>query len=136
MMLVDTSIFVPIFRDLSGQRRQRFRKYLRGRSFVLSRFTQLELLRGCSSEPQWEELSDYLDSQDYVEAKSETWAAASRVHFDLKRKGLSVESIYDCCIAQIAIENRLTLVHNDKDFETIVKVRPLQQNRFDIQARD
>jgi hypothetical protein len=135
-MLVDTSILIPIFRDKSGSRRDRFRRFLRGRTYVLTRFTQLELLQGCSSEAQWESLNDYLNVQDFAEMLPDTWSEAGRIYFELKRKGLTVGSINDCCIAQIAIENRLTIVHNDKDFETIDKVRPMRLSRFDIQARD
>lgn len=136
MMLVDTSVLVPIFRDKSGKRRQRFRDFLDGADYQLTRFTQLELLRGCSSEPQWATFNDYLLVQDYLEAGTTTWASAARIQFELKRRGLSVASVYDCCIAQIAIENRLTLIHNDRDYETIAKVRPLRATRFDIQTRD
>ncbi len=135
-MLIDTSILIPIFRDKSGSRRDRFRRFLRGRPFVLSRFTQLELLQGCSSEPQWENLNDYLDAQDYIEMAPENWADAARIHFDLKRKGLTVRSIIDCCIAQIAIDRRVTLVHNDNDFEVIERVRKIRLHRLDIQAKE
>jgi predicted nucleic acid-binding protein len=133
-MLIDTSIFVPVFRDKSGRRRERFRRLVRGVDFSLTRFTQLELLRGCGSEAQWEALFYYLDGQKYVEAVPTTWSDAARINVDLRRRGLTVGSILDCCIAQLAIEHRTVLIHNDRDFEVIAKVRPLQQRRFDIQA--
>lgn len=133
-MLVDTSILIPIFRDTSGRRRERFRKFLKGRDYLLTRFTQLELLRGCSDEDQWQELSDYLAVQDFAETEPGTWAEAARIHFDMRRKGKSVSSIYDCCIAEIALRNRLTVVHNDRDFEAIRAVRPLRLYRLDIQT--
>ena len=136
MRLIDTSILVPVFRDKTGQARDRFRRYWRGADYALTRFTQIELLWGCRSETQWENLADYLESQEYVEVRAVTWSNAARIHFELRRAGLTVNSVLDCCIAQIAIENQLTLVHNDKDFETIAKVRALRQSRFDIQARD
>lgn len=133
MILIDTSILLPIFRDKSGARRDLFKRFLRGKDFVLSRFTQLEMLQGCSSEPQWLQLGDYLDSQVYVELDEDGWAYAARAYFELRKKGLTVRSIFDCCIAQIAIEKRLTLVHNDRDFEAIAKVRPLRHQRLDLQ---
>ena len=126
MILIDTSVFVPIFRDMSGSRRSRFRKMIRGREFALTRFTQLELLRGCSSPEQWEELSDYLEAQDYLEMEPEGWAEAARIHFDLRRRGFTVNSILDCCIAQIAIDRGYTLIHNDMDFETMKQVCSLK----------
>ena len=134
-MLIDTSILIPIFRDKSGQRRDRFRRFLRGRSYHLTRFTELELLRGCKSEEQWETLSDYLEVQDFVETTPETWLAAARIFFDLERRGKTVRSILDCCIAQLAIESRMPLVHNDNDFEVIELVRKIKLQRLDIQAR-
>ena len=135
-MLVDTSILIPIFRDKSGSRRDRFRRFLRGRPFVLSRFTQLELLQGCSSEAQWESLHDYLEGQDYIEMSPENWSDAARLHFDLKRNRLAVGSIHDCCIAQLAIDRRMPLIHNDRDFETIGRIRKLREHRLDIQAKE
>ena len=135
-MLIDTSILVPVFRDKSGQRRKRFVQLVRGRDYMLTRFTQLELLRGCSSEPQWELLSHYLEAQSYAEAEASTWSDAARLNFELKQRGKTVASILDCCIAQLAIEHRVTLVHNDRDFEAIAGVCRLKQRRFDIQARD
>ena len=135
-MLIDTSILVPVFRDKSWQRRKRFVQLVRGRDYMLTRFTQLELLRGCSSEPQWELLSHYLEAQSYAEAAASTWADAARLNFELKRRSKTMTSILDCCIAQIALDHRLTLVHNDRDFEVIAGVCELKQRRVDIQARD
>jgi predicted nucleic acid-binding protein len=134
MKLVDTSILVPVFRDRTGAARDRFKRDV-GSEYVLTRFTQIELLWGCRSEEQWHLFSDYLDGQEYVEAQPETWTSAARIYFDLRRGGLTVASILDCCIAQIAIENGLTIVHNDKDFETIGKIRRMRSRRIDIQAR-
>ena len=45
MMLIDTSILVPIFRDKSGQRRERFKRLVRGQDYVLTRFTQLDVVK-------------------------------------------------------------------------------------------
>jgi predicted nucleic acid-binding protein len=133
MILIDTSILVPILRERGTGRRERFRDFLRGAEFLLTRFTQTELLQGCASELQWDQLYDYLEDQEYIEFEEKGWVDAARIVFDLRKKGLTVRSIFDCCIAQIAIENRLTLVHNDKDFEAIAKVRPLRQQRLDLQ---
>ena len=135
-MLVDTSILIPIFRDKSGTRRDRFRRFLRGRDFSISRFTQLELLQGCKSEAQWEALNDYLEVQDYAELAPDSWSDAARMYYELKRKGLTVRSILDCCIAQIAIDRRVPLIHNDNDFEVISQIRKIRLYRIDIRAKD
>ena len=133
MILIDTSILVPLFREKGTRRREEFRAFMQGGRFVLTRFTQTELMQGCASEAEWEQLHYYLERQDYVEIEPDGWVDAARIVFDLRRTGKTVRSIFDCCIAQIAIENRLTLVHNDKDFETIAQVRQLRHRRLDLQ---
>ncbi|WP_315862120.1 PIN domain-containing protein [Picosynechococcus sp. NKBG15041c] len=90
----------------------------------------MELLQGCLNEQEWNLLSAYLETQDYAELTIQSWQEAARIYFDLHRQGLTVRSPIDCCIAQTALEHNLLLIHNDRDFETIAKVRSLQHLRF------
>lgn len=130
MLLVDSSIWINVFRDKTGEYGRQFHNWLSGEDFCLTRFQQLELLQGCRSEQEWALLASYLEDQDYLETKPSTWQAAARIYYDLRRLGLTVRSPIDCCIAQIALENRTVLVHNDADFETIAQVRPLAHSRY------
>ncbi|MFK0730990.1 MAG: PIN domain nuclease [Gloeotrichia echinulata GP01] len=130
MLLIDTSVWISVFRDRSSQVRQQLETLIANRLFLLTRFTQLELLQGSLNEQEWTVLSTYLETQDYVELTNQSWEAAARIYYDLRRQGLTVRSPIDCCIAQAALENDLILVHNDRDFETIAQVRPLQHLRF------
>jgi hypothetical protein len=99
---------------------------------VLSRFTQLELLAGCRDERQWDVLQSYLEAQDYVELAPESWVEATRMYFDLERRKKKVASAITCCIAEIAIEHDLLLLHADPDFEAIAEVRKLRQRRLAV----
>lgn len=123
MFLVDTSVWVSVFRDRTGIARQKLETLIKDENIFLSRFTQMELLQGCRDEREWTLLQTYLQEQDYVEATDQTWVLAARIYYDLQRQGLTVRSTIDCCIAQLAIEHQLTLIHNDRDFDTIQKVR-------------
>ncbi|MDB9392124.1 PIN domain nuclease [Microcystis aeruginosa] len=130
MLLIDTSVWISVFRDRSGQVRQQLETLIANREILLTRFTQLELLQGSLNEQEWTILSTYLEVQDYVELRPSSWQAAARIYYDLRRQGLTVRSPIDCCIAQAALENDLLLIHNDRDFETIAQVRSLQNLRF------
>jgi predicted nucleic acid-binding protein len=130
MLLIDTSVWIGVFRDRSGQVRQQLETLIANRQVLLTRFTQLELLQGSLNEQEWTLLSTYLETQDYVELTSQSWQAAARIYYDLRRQGLTVRSPIDCCIAQAALENDLLLVHTDRDFETIAQLRSLQHLRF------
>jgi predicted nucleic acid-binding protein len=130
MLLIDTSVWISVFRDRTGQVRQKLETLIDDRDVFLAGFTQLELLQGSLNEKEWTLLSTYLETQDYVELTNNSWQSAARIFYDLRRQGLTVRSPIDCCIAQTALENDLLLIHNDRDFETIAQVRSLQHFRF------
>lgn len=125
MILVDTSVWIDILRDRSGEVVKTFREVVGDRLYVLTRFTQLELLQGAKDDYEWKKLEEYLDTQIYLEATDRTWIEAARIYYDLRRKGITINSPIDCCIAQLAIENGVPLLHKDQDFEKIAKIRPL-----------
>ena len=130
MLLIDTSVWIRVFRDRTGQVRKQLETLIDERDVLITRFTQLELLQGSLNEKDWTLFSTYLETQDYVELMSHSWQAAARIYYDLRRQGLTVRSPIDCCIAQAALENDLLLIHNDQDFEAIAQVRSLQHFRF------
>ena len=132
MILVDTSVWIAIFRDKTGGIVKAFKKAIGADDYVLSRFNQLELLQGARDQKEWELLEDYLATQYYLEASQDTWPEAARLYFELRRKGFTINSPIDCCIAQIALEHGVFLLHRDKDFEKISRIRPLQQARFKL----
>ena len=130
MILVDTSVWVEVLRDKNGAVVQAFRERIGTEICVFSRFTQLELLQGARDEQEWKRLDDYLSTQYYLEATGNTWREAARISFELRREGITLSSPVDCCIAQIAIESNVLLLHRDQDFEKIVRFRPLAAERF------
>ncbi len=131
MVLIDTSIWINVLgKRKSKSYTQNLQDVIGGRDIVLTRFQQLEILQGCSTEKEWGELSEYLDGQDYLETLSTTWQSAARIFYELRKKGLTVRSPIDCCIAQIAIEQRVLLIHNDRDLDVIGKHFPLRHLRI------
>ncbi len=130
MILVDTSVWIEVLGDRFGGKRVIFERALGDDDAVLTRFNQLELLQGARDEREWSLLSEYLEDQDYLEVLPEMWVSAARIYFDLRRLGDTVRSPIDCCIAQIAIDYDVLLLHRDADFETIAQVRPLRQQRL------
>lgn len=132
MILVDTSVWIEIFRDKAGNVVKVFKERVGSENCVLSRFNQLELLQGAKDEKEWELLADYLSTQYYLETDDNTWQEAARIYFELKRKGVTINSPIDCCIAQIAMEHGAILLHRNKDFGKISRIRPLIQERFKL----
>ncbi len=90
-----------------------------------------KLLQGAADEREWGLLSDTLRYQTWLDPEEDCWSDAARIYFDLHRSGRTVRSPIDCCIAQLALDNGLTLLHQDRDFDVISSVRPLSAIRFD-----
>jgi predicted nucleic acid-binding protein len=131
MILADTSVWVEIFRDRSGRAGPLFKKRVGEEAFGLCRFTQLELLQGAKDEREWHLLEAYLAGQFYLETGENTWKDAARIYFELRRKGITLSSPVDCCIAQVALSWEALLLHRDRDFEKIAGIRPLKLSWFE-----
>jgi predicted nucleic acid-binding protein len=131
MNLVYTSVWVELLRDRTGKTKKAFQIIIGEAPYVLCRFTQLELLQGAKDEREWRLLDEYLAAQYYLETGESTWREAARIWFALRRKGLTISSPVDCCIAQIALEADAFLLHRDRDFEKIARVRPLKLSWFE-----
>lgn len=126
-VLIDTSIWIDILKDKSGAKRTQLENITLGFKVNLCRFTQLELLQGAKNEKEWKLLQHYLEFQSYLETTEQMWVESAKIYFDIRRKGKTVRSPIDCCIAQIAIENKALLLHRDQDFNIISQQRNIQQ---------
>ena len=92
MLLIDTSVWINLFRDKTGQVRDRLQALIGNREVFLTRFNQLELLQGCRDDQEWVLLQSYLQAQDYIELAADSWQLAARTYYDLRRQGLTVRS--------------------------------------------
>jgi len=129
VILVDTSVLIDLFAGRENRPTLRLRQLIQdSEPFYLAPPIIREVLQGARNETEWRRLRLYLTSQMRVDVADRlaSEVAAARTYFDCRRRGLTVRSAADCLIAQIAIENSLTLLHNDRDFEAIRKVRPLK----------
>ena len=131
-MLVDTSVWIEVLRDKNGSVVNTFRDRTDGEIIVLCRFIQLELLQGAKNEAEWDSLDKYLSTQYYLEAAENTWRNAAKIYFDLRRSGVTIRSPIDCCIACIAMESNALLLHQDRDYEKISNISPLESEFFKV----
>lgn len=132
MILVDTSVLIDLFAGRENRPTLRLRQLIQdSEPFYLAPPIIREVLQGARNETEWRRLRLYLTSQTWVDVADRlaSEVAAARIYFECRRRGLTVRSAADCLIAQIAIENDLALLHNDRDFEAIRKVRPLETVR-------
>ena len=129
MVLVDTSILIDYLRGTDNAAVGRFQQILDNNiPFGISPLTYLEVLQGTRTEKDFTTVKGYLETHRFfgLQDEKESYAAAARIYFDCRKKGITINSSVDCLIAQTAIENDLALLHNDADFDRMRKVAPLR----------
>lgn len=129
MVLVDTSVLIDYLRGAENAGVVLFQQILDNAiPFGLSQLTYLEVLQGARTEKDFKTVKSYLETHRFfgLQDEKESYAAAARIYFDCRKKGIMINSTIDCLIAQTAIENDLALLHNDADFDRMRKAAPLK----------
>ena len=125
MYLVDTSVWVNYLRGDATPQVRALKILLSGEEIVgTAPIILQEILQGADSVERFETWRKYFSElfcylpRDPVESH----IAAARLYQDCRKAGKTLRSSNDCLIARIAIENGLTLLHNDRDFNAIARV--------------
>ena len=130
MVLVDTSVLIDFFKGEDNKPCRKFAEVLETPiSFGITSQILQEVLQGARSITEYRKLRRYLESQRFFHPKDPvtTYAQAAKIYFDCRKKGFTIRSTIDCLIAQIALENDLSLLHNDNDFDAMAAIIPLKQ---------
>ena len=134
MYLVDTSVWLDYINGRDCEHVQFLDNILNNPIAIgLNEFIYMEILQGAKNQKMFDQFNAYFSSQSFYTFKhtNSAHAAAAKIFFNCRRQGITVRSSMDCLIAQCAIENKVTLLHNDRDFVQIATVIPqLQQEHF------
>ena len=121
LVLVDTSAWICFFS------RKGFEEIKKPISFLLDKNRiaitgpiLIELIQGCRTEQEKENLNDVLSGCHLLTITDELWHFVAEMAFDLRRKGITVSAI-DTMIASAAIKYNSPLLHRDGDFDLISK---------------
>ena len=129
MILVDTSALISFLKGRRTEAALCLAQVLeKDIPFALTPIVVQETLQGARDEVEWRRLRLYLVSQEMLEPANllVAHARAARLYFDCRRRGATVRSSADCLIAEIALEHGASLLHEDRDFDAIRRVRPLR----------
>jgi predicted nucleic acid-binding protein len=129
MILVDTSVLIDFLKGFQTEGRDKFEVVLHRKiPFGITSFILQEVLQGAASEKEFLLLKKYLLSQKFYHPKDpvDSFARAARIYMDCRKQGITVRSTIDCIIVQTTLEHDLFLLHNDSDFNAMVKVVPIK----------
>jgi len=132
MILVDTSVLVDLFKGVINDPADRMRELLLQQiPFGITSVIYQEVLQGAKSEKEYALLRDYLSSQRffYPQDAVKSYEEAAYIYFKCRRRGVTIRSTIDCLIAQIALEQDLSLLHNDRDFDVMAPIIGLRMYR-------
>jgi predicted nucleic acid-binding protein len=126
MILADTSVLIDFLRGRHTRSAAKLEQVIQTNVpyGITSQIFQ-ELLQGAKDDRDYQRLRQYLETLPFYDALGRgTYAEAARLCMRCRKKGVQVCGSVDCLLAQIAIENHLLLLHNDRDFFSIQKVDP------------
>ena len=124
MILIDTSTMIDALKGNDNPKTRIFSEVLRRDiPFGFSAYTYQELLQGAKDREEFNRLADYLSGQQIYlfPVDVETFKRAAETYFNLRQNGVTIRSTVDILIALTAIEYKLSLLHNDSDFDLMAQ---------------
>ena len=122
MYLVDTSVWVDYLRGDPTPHVRVLKDLLAGEEIVgIAPIILQEVLQGADSIERYESWREcFADLLCYLPMDPVgSHVAAALLYQKCRKAGRTPRSSNDCLIAQVAIENRLVLLQNDRDFDAI-----------------
>lgn len=125
MILVDTSVWIDYINGQDTEQVDYLDEQLKNPLAVgLTEHIYLEILQGAKNQKAFDRFQAYFSGQNFYHFSNllKSHTSAAQIYFNCRKKGITIRSSLDCLIAQCAIENKLILLHNDKDFIQIAKI--------------
>lgn len=125
MILVDTSVLIALLKNVKNKATEKFEKVINSKiPYGINFYIYQEILQGAKNEHEFKLLKEYLGSQNFYNLKNgqKSHEDAAKLYFKCRKAGFTIKSTIDLLIAQTAIENNLSLLHDDSDFTNIAKI--------------
>lgn len=122
MIIVDSSVWVDYFNGISSQHTNKLDELLGSLPVAVGDLILTEVLQGFRIDSNYKAAKKLLSALDIVEmlgAKNAIKAADN--YRALRKRGITVRKTADVIIATYCIEEKCTLLFNDKDFNPFVK---------------
>jgi predicted nucleic acid-binding protein len=117
MILVDSSVWIDYFNGVDNPPANYLFDNLGREVFVTGDLVMLEVLQGFVSDRDYETGRKIMESLPFFNlCGKEVALAASKNYRILRKKGITIKKTVDMVIATFCIENKIRLLHNDRDF--------------------
>ncbi|HLD13731.1 MAG TPA: PIN domain nuclease [Burkholderiales bacterium] len=126
MVLVDTTVWLDFLRNRDTKSVAKLKKLLQAGDAVIVPVILQELLQGASSPENFERLRAHFSALPTLRPEDDTatHVAAAALYARCRWQGITPRSPHDCLIAQLCIEHKISLLHDDRDFDLLARVEP------------
>ena len=122
MIVVDTTVWIDFLNGRNAAHVQRLRSLLGVGEIAVGDLMLCEILQGLETERAARDVERLLRGFDIVPMVGDAIAVAAARNFRaLRSRGITVRKTIDLLIGTWCIENRLPLLHNDRDFRPMVR---------------
>jgi hypothetical protein len=127
MILVDSSVWIDYFNGKTTGQTELLNVLLDRELIVTGDLVVAEVLQGFREDRDFNKARDLLDTLLCKEMVGKNLAVKSAQNYRLlRRKGVTTRKTIDVIIATFCVQNRMVLLHNDRDFELMAKHLGLQ----------
>ncbi len=135
MILIDTSAFIEFLNKTGSPFDREIESLISNNEETsVADIVLTEVLQGIKNDKDYEEVKKSLLSFPVYSLKSvDSFIAAADLYRKCRKKGLTIRNTVDLLITQIALENDLILLHNDRDFNTLSKACHLKVHKLSLQ---
>ena len=117
MILVDSSVWIDYFRSADTPQVALLDGLLGRSRLAVGDLIAAEVLQGVRDEREFKLVKETLDAFDHVDLVGYELAIKASMNYRaLRVLGITIRKTIDTLIATRCIENRLTLLHSDRDF--------------------
>ena len=122
MIFVDSSVWIDYFTGTNTPETDKLDALLGEEPIAIGDLVLTEVLQGFRTDKDFRKAKELLMSLNIVNMLDTNIALQSAENFrTLRKKGITVRKTIDAIIATYCIENKLPLLHSDKDFQPFHK---------------
>ena len=122
MIFLDSTVLIDYFNGKNNWQVDVLDSILGRELVVIGDYVLTEVLQGFRSDKEYQKAKTILLLFPCFDIGGKEMALQSAKNYRyLRKKGVTVRKTIDSMISKFCIENKLTLLHNDKDFQTFVK---------------
>jgi hypothetical protein len=122
MVLVDSTVWIDFFSSRSSPHVNALEILIEERNDIcICGFILTEVLQGIQNDLEYKRTKDLFNNLIFLPMPNQVFIHSAKTYRSLRKKGITIRNTVDCMIAAVAIENKIPLLHNDKDFIPIEK---------------